>query len=186
MALWQFTFRLVPKEAAQKNGRDTRAGFRTRHDLTHDWWKGSTVSVEAGRQAIVHRLGRTEDYTQRWGGRIWGNPESNCLRYSDPTDEYVDFLVDIDVRNPDVPLVEHICKVAVDLEAVILTRERQVLEPDAQMILEALKDSRESRIYCPRERLALIGGADSNHRNGAGKSTRVRVTASRHAAKTER
>jgi hypothetical protein len=139
MAIWQFRLDLIPTSAL-------RAKFGTApttvpHELAEDfaWWSDAQppAGLEASIDVILPRANSWSTEMLIWGDER-GDTASVCYN-SNRKIEWIGFRVDVRRLSP--TFVTSICRLAKELECMLLTGQYHLIAPDDQAVLAAINQS---------------------------------------------
>ena len=84
------------------------------------------------------------------GYRAWGSDNGDRLDVSFSEEELYEILARIDVTQVNSDFVEHVCELARKLDALLMLPDLRVIEPDPDVLLAELRQSREHRLFGKR------------------------------------
>ena len=140
MAIWQFRLDLVPRNALRSKFGLVPISIPQELAENFSWW--SDIQPPSGFEA---RMGTILPEASSWSGemRIWGDERGDTASVcydSIRKIEWVGFRVD--VRRLSLGFIREICRLASELECVLLTGTYQLVAPDEQNVLTAISRSR--------------------------------------------
>lgn len=138
MALWQFTFRIVPKQAliAAYGKMPIKVSYDEFRELP-------TWDISNNKNALFHLLDTnfTRSAFQRHNFATWGNPdETNFILFFDGIN--VDFKIRLDLRSLEQKTLRTIEEIGDLLDAVIVTELGSVIDSKSGNLIKEIKASK--------------------------------------------
>jgi hypothetical protein len=150
MATWQFDCLLVPRDTWHCNPGDPSTLFQEGAAPFWSAWSGPAVRRE------LQGLGPP---TPTWTNSIvlWGEEDKTCVSLDLEGDVVEDLRVRVDMRQPKTDLLMALLAIAQRQGWLLITENREVLEPDAGAIARAAEASDAARFAAdPRTFLAEL------------------------------
>lgn len=143
MAIWQFRLGLVPKVSIHKKYECIPITLTKDVAEKTDWW--SNINVQ---ENIEFKISAILSEKKSWSEtmRIWGDEQSDMasVYYDDNGKiEWIGFRVD--ARKNFSDLIKHICKLAIQLECILMTGDNQLIAPEVEEVVLAINTSKAGR-----------------------------------------
>ena len=142
MAIWQFSLFLVPTDSIKERLGETPSKLSM--DVAEDtpWWSGHQPK-NGFEDAISEIFPESPSWSESL--RIWGAERSNSILVGYRTDERTEveqIEIRIDLSNFPKEFVRHACVWATELDCLAWTKAYDVVRPDYEEVIEAIKKSR--------------------------------------------
>jgi hypothetical protein len=139
MAIWQFRLDLIPTSALRAKYGVVPVSIPQELAEDFPWWSDvqPATGFEAGVDAILPKGNSWSEEMHIWGDER-GDTASVCYDNNRKV-EWIGFRVDVRELSPG--FVRDICRLAAELECVLLTGAYHLIAPDEQTVLAAINRS---------------------------------------------
>jgi hypothetical protein len=141
MAIWQYRLILLPERILLGKYEVLPASISMELAEDFNWW--SEIQPQAG---LEHQIDRILPAMESWSEsmRMWGQKHGDdaYVCYVDEKKEVVEEIsFRIDARSLSLEFVRRFCALAEDLGCVLMTSDYEILAPEEEMVLNAVKHS---------------------------------------------
>ena len=139
MALWQFTFRVVPKKVFLRSQGVIPSNVSHEQFLDLPTWE--IREYEASLLELLNSF-FLKDESQTGYRTSWGKPDETTLYFSYDENNMVDFTIRLDLRSVTKEIIEEVCSIGTILDAVIVTETGSVITLNKKRLVEEIKLSK--------------------------------------------
>jgi hypothetical protein len=144
MAVWQCDLDLLPRAKVVAVCGSVPERLETEVDAATDWWQGVEIAPD-----YPQTLGSFMDISQKasWSRDLitWGDEDGDCIDVFTEEGEVVEVAVRVNARRLNRKFLEGVSNFARRYNCVVLTEDMALLEPDVDLLYEAIRRSRAMR-----------------------------------------
>jgi len=137
MAIWQFSFIILPQEKVMKysNNRIENATFSDFQEIS---WEGHGLS-----KSSLEKVSNVLKETQSWSDDIkqFGSLDGTCIQLFYDENILDGISIRIDLRTVTAELLKEVVSFIKENEAILITVEGILLEPEIENLIEVIKES---------------------------------------------